>query len=202
MNSPRIRRLRFPLAIIGSVAFVIGLLALIAPPIVRAIPIAAIIAILGNDYVLVASLSGTAIFIVLAVLVARGVTGINQTAPPDPEEIHNVPCFGEEFDEFVSGGGLRAFVGSEHHQEVRSRLRNAALATVMRESNCTRSEAIERIENGTWTNDTDAAAFLAGAGEPGLTARVMAALRGESPVQEAARRTATEIVRYDSEADQ
>lgn len=215
ISRPSTRRFRLPLAILGGLAFALGVLTIVAPAVADAIPIEAVVALLGNDYILVAVLAGAAVLVVLTVLAVRGVTGIDQTTPPDPEEVHSVPRFGEAFDAVISGGGLRALLTTERHRQVRTRLREAAIATVMRETNCTRAEARERVERGTWTDDPEAAAFLAEAEEgdleagpatgpgpgsaTGIAARVRAAIRGETPFQRGARRTAAEIVRRDPE---
>lgn len=221
ISRPSTRRFRLPLMVLGGLAFALGVLTIVAPAVADAIPIEAVVALLGNDYILVAALAGAAVLVVLTVLVARGVTGINQTTPPDPEEVHSVPRFGEAFDEVISRGGLRALLTTERHRQVRTRLREAAIATVMRETNCTRAEARERVERGTWTDDPEAAAFLAEAKEgnlesgsgpgpgpgpatgpgsaTGVAARVRAAIGGETPFQRGARRTAAEIVRRDPE---
>lgn len=209
ISSPTARRLRLPLTVLGGLAFAIGLLTIVAPAVTAAIPIEAIVALLGNDYILVAVLAGVAILVVLTALGARIVTGLDQTTPPDPEEVHSVPSFGAEFDELVSRGGLRALLVTEQQREVRSRLRAAAIATVMHESNCTRSEARERVDRGTWTDDPEAAAFLATsrgsepapeqAQAPGFVARLRTAFGGETPFQRGARRTAAEIVHLDPE---
>lgn len=207
ISPPTARRLRLPLTILGGLAFAIGLLTIVAPAVTTAIPIEAIVALLGNDYILVAVLAGVAILVVLSALGARIVTGLDQTTPPDPEQVHSVPSFGAEFDELVSRGGLRALLVTEQQREVRSRLRAAAIATVMLESNCTRSEARERVDRGTWTDDPEAAAFLATSREsepapkqaPGFAARLKTAFGGETPFQRGARRTAAEIVHLDPE---
>lgn len=206
LSRPRTRRLRVPLAVLGAVAFAVGLVTVVAPGVGGAVPIEPVLALLGNDFTVVAVFAIGALLVLLVALVARGVNGIDQATPPDPEDVHNVPIFGAEFDDFVSGGGVGALLGADRHEEIRTRLREAATATVMRESNCTRAEARERIERGEWTDDPAVASFLAGAAESGprrtaqlgLAGRLRAALGGNSPFQQTARRTAAEIVDYGS----
>lgn len=195
---PRLNRARIPLALLGGVVFALGVAVIVEPSTAESLPIEPVLELLGNEYVLVAAFGVAAILVVLAVLLARVVSGINQATPPDPEEVHRVPRFGESFDEFVSDAGVRAWLLTDRHRTIRTRLRDAAITTVIRESNCTRDEARERVERGAWTDDPEAAAFLAETGELGLAARVVAALRGESPFQRAARRTAAEITNYDA----
>jgi len=206
LSRPRTRRLRVPLAVFGAVAFAIGLVTVFAPAVGGAVPTDPVLAVIGNDYLVLAVLAIGALLVLLVALVARGINGIDQATPPDPEDVHNVPIFGAEFDDFVSGGGLGAWLGADRHEEVRTRLREAATATVMRESNCTRAEARERIERGEWTDDPAVASFLAGStgsgpqrtAQLGLTGRFRAAMGGNSPFQQTAQRAAAEIVDYGS----
>lgn len=214
ISRPRTRWLRTPLTVIGILAFAVGAVTIVVPAAARAIPIDAVVAFLGNDYILVAAFAGGALLAVLAVLAARAVTGLSQATPPDPEDIHNVALFGERFDEVIAADGVRAMVGTDRHRKLRNRLEEAAIATVMREANCPRAEAVERVERGTWTDDAEAARFLAdsasGAGptstsasgstsQPrrGIIGRLVASFGGESSFQRGARRTAAEIVRRD-----
>lgn len=162
ISRPRSRHLRIPLTVLGLLAFAVGVVTIVAPAIAAAVPIEAVVALLGNDYILVAAFAGGALLTVLAVLAARAATGLTQASPPEPEEIHNAALFGERFDEAVAARGLRSLVATDLHRELRARLREAAISTVMREENCTRAEAVERVERGTWTDDSPAARFLAG----------------------------------------
>lgn len=215
IGRPRTRRLRLPLTVLGVLAFVVGVTTIAVPAFAAAVPIEPIVGLLGNDYLLVAAVAGGALLAVLAVLVARAATGLSQATPPDPENIHDVALFGERFDEVLSNGhrGSGAVNGAGSHRAVRSRLREAAIATVMREASCTRAEATERVDRGTWTDDAAAARFLADSptavesasgvvDRPGnsLGASLGATFGGETQYQRGVRRTATAIVRLDPEA--
>lgn len=215
IGRPRTRRLRLPLTVLGVLAFVVGVTTIVVPGFAAAVPIETIVGLLGNDYLLVAAVAGGALLAVLAVLVARAATGLSQATPPDPENIHNVALFGERFDEVLSNGhrGSGAGAGGDSHPDVRARLREAVIATVMREASCTRAEATERVDRGTWTDDADAARFLgdspaavdstSGAGgrrDTSLGASLGATFGGETEFQRGARRAATAIVRLDAEA--
>lgn len=187
---------RLPLVVVGGVVLALGVGILVQPSLARFIPIEAALLVLGNEYVLVAAFGVVAILGGLAVLLGRGVAGIDQTTPPDPEEVHPVPRSGESFDEFVSAGWLREWLLSDRHHRIRTRLRESAIDTVMRQDDCTREEARKRVDRGTWTEDAEVATFLADSGVPLQPAGALAALRGHSPYQRAARRTAEEIARY------
>lgn len=198
-TSPWRRRFRGLLAVFGGVVFVLGLLTALSPEDAAA-SLGALVTLLGADYILVALVGIVAFLIVLAVLVPRLRGGVDQTTPPAVEGVHPVPCFGDEFDEYVSDSGLRSVTHTERNDEVRTRLRELAITTLVRETNCTRAEARAQVDQGTWT-DTDAAAnFLAESGTPGLLARLSGALRGTSPFRRAARLTADEIAKHDQEA--
>lgn len=222
---PRTGRLRIPLLVVGIVAFVVGVGTILSPVTAQVFPTDALVELFGNDYLLLAMFAAGAIAAVLAVLVARGLRGISQASPPQPENLHNAPILGKFLDEALEGGG--SIVGRTRHDEVRTRLREAAVTTVMRVENCTRAEAIQRVDQGTWTDDTEAARFLAGAGtasEPpeqgpppgrpnggargpppgrasesrsGIAARIRAVVGGETAFERQARRTARAIVRHD-----
>lgn len=56
-------------------------------------------------------------------------------------------------------------------QELRSRLREAAVRTVHRSGTATAEEAERAVERGTWTDDRVAAAFLGGEDAPGYPLR-------------------------------
>lgn len=188
--------LRLWLVLVGAAVLAVGIVLLLQPSLAAFVPLEAALLLLGNEYVLVAAFGVAAILAGLGVLLGRGVGGINQTTPPDPEGVHPVPRSGEAFDDFVSAGWLREWLGSDRHHRIRTRLREAAIATVMRTSDCTREEARDRVDRGTWTNDTEVANFLSDGGNPTQAVGALAALRGESPYQRAARRTAAEIARY------
>lgn len=198
ITPPRTPRLRLLLVVIGGGAFAIGILTVLEPS-AAALTIDPLVTLLGNDFVLIALFGALAFLVVAAVLVGRGVDGLNQASPPAPEDVYRVPYFGELFDDFVTDAGLGGWIGTDRHEEVRQRLREAAIATVRRNANCTHAEARARVDAGTWTDDDEAASFLAEGGTPSLTARLAASLRGTSPFQRAARTTAAEIAAMDPE---
>lgn len=198
-TSPRRRRLRLALAVVGGLVFMLGLVTVVAPS-AAAASLRALVVLLGNDYLVVAVVGVLALLVLLGILVATGRAGFDQAAPPAPEGIYPVPRFGEEIDAFVSDGGFAGTAGADRHAEIRTELREVAITTVMRDDNCTRAEARERIEAGTWTDNEVAATFLAEGETPTLGSRLRATFGGESPVERAVRVTAAEIAERDAEA--
>lgn len=153
---------------------------------------------LGNDYLLVAVIGGVAFVLTLLFVVIRVLTGIDQITPPEPEGIPTARHPGAEFDQFVDGPvGLRSLMGSGERQQVQDRLREVAVQTVMQRTNCSREAARRRVDEGKWTEDADAAAYLGGPEGPDAPwpSRIKAALIGRSWHQWAARRAARDIVR-------
>lgn len=187
------------LAVIGGLVFALGLLTLVAPS-AAAASLGALVVLLGNDYLVVAILGVLALVLLVGILVATGRAGFDQGRPPAPEGVYPVPRFGEEIDAFIAGGGFAGSSGDDRHDEIRAELREVAITTVMRDGNLTRSEALDRIEAGTWTDDDVAATYLAEGKTPSLGSRLRATFGGESPAEQAVRVTAAEIGRLDAEA--
>jgi hypothetical protein len=194
-----VRRVRVLLGLVGAAVFGLALVILVSPGSAGLVPVERALAVTDSEYVLVAAFGVLAMVVVGLALLARGIGGIDQTTPPDPEEVYAVPHPGADFDEFIGGRiSLGRLFGSEHDR-IHGRLHESAAATIVRESNCTREEALRRLADGEWTDDRAAAAFLAEHRSPGVGSRALAAIRGESVFQRGARRTATAIAAYGGE---
>ncbi|SFL53411.1 hypothetical protein SAMN04487950_4110 [Halogranum rubrum] len=190
-------RARTPVVVLGVAVFALALGVLLTPGLGGAIPVADAVDAAGSDYKLFVVFGAVALLLVLVVVGLRAVGGQAQATPPDPEHVRTAPAPGAEFDSVVGGGvGLREQLFGDERERVRGRLRETATQTVMRRENCGRETARERVENGTWTDDRDAAAFVGGerGPSPPVSSRVTAALRGRSWFQHGARRAAEEIV--------
>lgn len=152
---------------------------------------------LGNDYFVVAIPAGLAVLVVVIGLLFRAASGLSQASPPDPEGVPNVPAFGSEFDEFVSEPPrLRSHLFGDARTQVHDRVREAAIRTEMRVNGVTREEATDRVDDGSWTDDRDAAAFCRpdGATSGRTNGRLRAALSGKTWVQYGAARAAETLV--------
>ncbi|MFB6171111.1 MAG: hypothetical protein ABEJ23_01155 [Haloarculaceae archaeon] len=179
----------------------VGVLTVAASLVAGRLPVGAATSALGGSYLLVAAIGAGMLVVVALALVARGIGGIDQTTPPDPEGVADVPTPGTGFDEFVDGRvSLRERFTGDRHEQVRTRLTDAAVTTLMRTEGLSRDGAAERVERGTWTDDRAASAFLAEGTGPGLAARLAAALRGQSTFQHGARRAAVAIARREGDA--
>lgn len=179
---------RLALVAAGVVAFGLALV----PGVATLLPIGAVVAWVGNDYVLLGAVGGVAL-VVLSWMVARRATGhVEQAAPPDPETVPDAPQPGEHVDDLLArwpwglSGAERGYL--------RERLRTAAVYDEL-DTGRSRAAARERVDSGAWTNDPVAARFLrADPPGPTVTERLRLALRGDSWTQHAARTTARVLV--------
>lgn len=190
-------RLRGLLAAVGVVGVAVGLATFAAPGIADAVPVQAVVEVLGGPWVLAALFGAAALVVVLAVILMRGVGGIDQATPPAPEDVYEVPHPGNTFDEFLDGLDVGQRLSGERHRDVRERLRKAACATLMRVEDLDKEEAVRRVDDGAWTDDDVAASFLATRETPGLGGRLVATLRGETRYRRGARRAALAVAAYD-----
>lgn len=192
------RRSRALLGLVGGAVFLLGVAITLSPSTADAVPLDGAVEALGGPYVFVAAFAVAAVVVLLAVLLARAIEGIDESTPPDPEEVYRVPSPGQGFDEFVDGGvNLRARLFGDRHERVRDRLYRTAVATLVRAEGMSRAEARESLERGTWTDDEAAAAFFADRRTSRARGRLAAVVRGGSTFQHGARRAAEAIARQE-----
>jgi len=173
---------------VGLFVFGVGLLVAFVPGMERAVPIEAMIALLGSDYFVLAVVGAVAVGLALLVLLAQAVAGVDQADVPVVESVESAPHPGEAVDRSVGGGDEQALAAS------RQRLHEAAVRTLMRSDHSSRSTAERSVAEGSWTDDEVAADYLAG-DDGGLfrtavsdedrirqTARAIAAVGGDGSV--------------------
>jgi len=156
------------------VIFLLGVIALVASlqvifygelPVYRSL-VGTLEATLGNDYFLVGAIAAVGIFLAL-IFAYQGRAGtVQQIETPDAEGAQPVPAPGDDFDELV--GRSKSWRAREERKEVRERLRETAVSAVTKKENCPRYAAEHRVETGSWTEDTYAAALLGDEEAPGL----------------------------------
>lgn len=158
---------------LGFAALVLG-----SPFVADRVPTAAVVERLGNDYLLVAGIAAVALVATLAVLLVRAVSGVAEARPPAVEG--TAPrSLGREVDAALDS--LPAVRTTDRHRRVHWRLRRAAVRAVAERERCSPRAARDRVERREWTDDADAAAFLATATleEPPLDRRLRALLAGD-----------------------
>jgi hypothetical protein len=147
----------------------------------------------------VPGLSATFVFVIVVGVVA-GVQGLRYalgrrhvdyraTDTGDPELRYRVPTPGDDVDRRLSERGWRA----SNVTELKTRLREAAVETLVLHDNCSTDRAERHLEEGTWTSDPVAARYL-GADVPlSLVDRVRLVVRGQSSTSARAARTIAAI---------
>ncbi|WP_135851997.1 DUF7269 family protein [Halorussus salinus] len=177
------------LTTIGVVAVTVGLLMLFVPGFAAAI---------GTGYAAVTVVGLLALMQALRVGRSRMATELDAAETDDVETVEAMPTPGDEFDRAVAelrSGPRRNLI--RERADLRETLETAALTAVADRENCSREEARQRVEAGTWTDDPHAAALLGGddAPSPPLFDRLKIAASTESPFQYRIRRTADAVAR-------
>ena len=131
----------------------------------------------------------------------RRASEIRGSETPDSEIIVPTDAPGVTFDQRLASvaGYRRATVRTR--QQIQERLREVAAATLQQRENCSQEAALARIDDGTWTDDPFAAAFLGDrtVSSPPLWLRLRHALASESRFQRNARRTVDAIANLEGE---
>ncbi|WP_137287818.1 DUF7269 family protein [Halorussus salinisoli] len=157
----------------------------------------AMVTALGNDYLVVVTFAGVGLLVAASALMSGRNDALRQTETPTPEQPVTAPAAGDSVDEaLASRAALLPVVGETRREELRERLRTAAVETWVRRGECSREEARKRLDEGTWTDDREAAAFLADRG-PGVESRVLALLRGEPWSRRGARRAVAVVAEWE-----
>lgn len=158
----------------------------------------AMVTALGNDYLVVVMFASVGLLVAASALMSGRSDALRQTETPTPERPVTAPAAGNSVDEaLASRVALLPVVGETRREELRERLRTAAIEMWVRRGECSREEARKRLDEGTWTDDREAAAFLADRG-PGVDSRVLALLRGEPWSRRGARRALAAVAEWES----
>lgn len=160
----------------GVALLALAALVVVVPGTAKLIPMGAAVQRLGNDYIFVAVVAALALGAFLLVLLARAATGVSEATPPAVEgTTPGAP--GRAVDESLDA--LPPVRMTDRHRDVHERVRTAAVEAVAEADGCSRSAARERIESGEWTDDAEAAAFVANddVDPPGVPQRVATRLR-------------------------
>lgn len=141
--------------------------------------------------------------VVVGTLALAGSAGVSRLSTP--RERPEPPRSGEETDATVPGDAFdRRLASLSTHSDrdaderaaVRDRLRTLAIDRIVAETGCSRAAARDRIDEGTWTEDTAAAALFTDE-RPPLTAQLRALAGGKTPF----RRRAEQVIAVLTEGD-
>lgn len=135
----------------------IGLLSLAAGALVLAVP-ATVLWPWADDTLLVGFF--TVAFVLASLLAPVTFLGSEPTreAARPPERVPEAPTPGDDLD--VLSGRLGLLVPPARRRRIRSRLRRAAIRSLVRTAGCSTADTEARIEAGSWTDDPVAARFL------------------------------------------
>ena len=183
---------RLLLGVLGVLALVVGITVAGDGPL--AATVAGVVAALGSDYRLLAVIAAVGVVVAAAMLASGRAGNLQQRSMPAPEGSTAAPMPGDSFDERVRR--LRfalPLVGRSYRRRVRECLRTAAVEAVRYADGCSHEAAKRQVASGAWTDESEAAAFLAGESSGSLAAHVTALADGETLARRRARRTVTEI---------
>jgi hypothetical protein len=133
----------------------------------------------------------------------RRATPVGRSTTADPELRAHVPVPGDGHDTDIANASGWSYRAKNRRQTVREHLRAVAVETIAARENVTDAAARERVDDGSWTEDPLAAAFLgASTSRPPLREQLRARLRRESSFSYRARRTVAAIAELQaSDAD-
>lgn len=137
--------------IIGAIAVLVGLLFIVQREFAAA---------LSLEWTLVLFIAAIAGIQALRFVQERRHTTLEATETADPERRYEAPTPGDDADQtlgLASGWSRR---GRRSRAQLRERVAEAAAAAIVDTTGCSRSEAIQRIQRGEWTDDPVAAWFL------------------------------------------
>jgi hypothetical protein len=184
------------LTLVGLLAVGLGVLMVFQPGFAAAI---------GTDYSAVTVVGLLALVQGLRIARARKASELQAAETPEVETVETMPTPGDDFDREVAElrTDLRRSV-IRKQANFRETLEAAAVTAVADRENCSRDQARELIEAGTWTEDAHAAAFLGGADapSPALLERMKVIASAESVRQFGIRRTADAIARVAGVTDE
>lgn len=88
----------------------------------------------------------------------------NETAIPAVERVSATPTPGDEIDDLIYRMNELREGTIEYRERIQERVAEIAIAVMTYRDDCSREQAIERLEAGTWTDDALAAGFFTGVG--------------------------------------
>lgn len=191
---------RWPL-LVGGLLFVLGIAILLVRGLAMLVPIGWLVDALGHDYLVVAFLGVVALAVALSILIVRSVEGFDQSTPPSAESVPTGRPVGADIDRAAADDlSLREHVAGTRREELRRRLRETAVRTVMRTDGCSQAAAEAAVSAGEWTDDDAAAKFLTAEGTDSFPRRLRDGLPGGSRFQKRTRAAVAAILEQDQQA--
>jgi len=184
-----VKRIHWASGIVGIGLLVAGLLVVFVPGLESVLPL-------------------DSAFVGLAAVIALGLgvwrvrirynNGVDHVELPIPELPYALPSPGDELDDMLYRYTRLGEATLEYPERIGERLREVAIATIAHREGISRDEALEQLENGTWTESRLAASFFSeevSAPEASAGERVKRLVgRAEHPYERQVEATVDEIV--------
>lgn len=143
---------------IGLIALVLGVAAIaIVEPLVGVLP---------SNAAVVAAAGALAFLLGLWGIRTRYRARVNQTIIPDVEFPLPTPAPGHEIDDALYRLTVLRQGTTEIRNNLQERLGEIAVTVIRQRENCTREEAVQQLQDGTWTDNEYAAGFFGGGTAP------------------------------------
>lgn len=140
---------------VGVLVLGVGVVLLAVPRIAAAIPLGLWVADVG---------ALVAILLALWVVRTRYRSGPNDTIVPDVEYRLTTPAPGHDLDTIIHRLTERREGTIEYRERIRRRLGDIAIKIIMDRQDCSRAEALDRLETGAWSDNPVATSFFTGGG--------------------------------------
>lgn len=178
------------LLLLGALVLALGLLTLVV--------IQPLVGVLPSSSGLVTIIFIVTLLLGLWMIRARYRNRVQQATVPNVERVLSTAAPGNDLDEMLYQLTHNRQGTIEYREQIRERLATLAVAVIRQQEDCSRAEAVQMLEEGTWTDNAYASAFFAGGNPPkqSLTDRIAILFlnKGQSPYERWVRITIDTIV--------
>lgn len=151
MSVANVKRIPWGVAVVGTMLLIAGIAVMAFPSIESAVPLAD-------------GLTGLVAVVALGLGLWRArvrySSGTNHAGMPVPELPFALPTPGDDLDEMVYRYVHRGEKTIEYPERIGERLREVAIQVIAHREECTREEAVDALEDGSWTDNRTAAAYF------------------------------------------
>lgn len=139
----------------GGATLVAGTVLMFLSDVATTLPIGALVADLA---------AVVALFLVIWIVRQRYLAVPHQTFVPEIEYGLTTPTPGDDLDDMVYRLTELREATTEYRERVQEKVSEVAIAVIRQREDCSREEAIQQLQEGTWTDDSAAAGFFTGRG--------------------------------------
>ncbi|WP_207592663.1 DUF7269 family protein [Halomontanus rarus] len=177
---------RRAMMVIGVAALALGVATIVVvQPLVDSLP---------SSFAFVGLFGAVAFLLGLWMFRARYRGGIESTTVLDIEYPMSTPTPGHDIDRALYQLTELREGTIEYKEQIQKRLGEVAVAVISQRENCSREEAIQHLEEGTWTDDATAASFFSGGSPPRQSFVERKFGSGDTPYEQWVKAAVDEIV--------